>query len=116
MGDDIIRLVKWKANNLLKKIDKNKENIESKKILEVIEALEEVKKAETKEDIPREIGGVLYFKSVEVEKQLGIKNFSSEFRKIHESLGRDAELEANLTDNEEKLDTHKLREFENFFE
>lgn len=117
MEDQSLKLVKWKAKKLLNKIRNNKyQDIQSKKIIEVIECLEIVISAENIEDIPRDIGGDLYFKSVEVEKELGIKNFSSEFRKIHEALGRDAELERKLTENEKDLDAYKLREFEKMFD
>lgn len=114
--DNDLELAKWKANNLLDKIEKPKNEIESDDILVVIEALEDVIEARNVEDIPREIGGVLFFKSVEIEKQLGIDGFASEFRKIHESLGRDAELERELIQNEEQLDLSKLRKIDDKYE
>lgn len=112
MTENVLELVKWKADSLLTQIDNNSDNIESEDILEVKESLEAVRRADSTEDIPRQVGGILFFKSVQVEKQFDIDGFASEYRKIHEALGRDADLEKRLIENEEPLDKQKVREIE----
>lgn len=79
----------------------------SQNVHTVIDVLEEVVEAESADDIPRQVGGVYFFKAVAVEEELGLDGFSTAFRKIHVVLGRDIEMERQLIEGEEKfMDTY----------
>lgn len=104
-----LSLVKWKAEKLLDQIEKADGEINSIQGKEVRAALLKVKNANTVEEVPKQIGGTLFFKSVQIEDELGLDEFSSEFRKIHEALHRDAKLEKELTKQKESLDEKTKR-------
>jgi hypothetical protein len=75
----------------------------SENVHEVVEVLTQIVDAGSVDDIPQQVGGVYYFKSVDVERELGLDGFASEFRKIHVVLGRDVEMERRLIDTEEDV-------------
>lgn len=110
---DQLELAKQQAERLLKRV-KNRNSLDkirekNDKVEEVISVLEDIPYAEKPEDIPRQIGGVLFFKSVEVEKELDIEGFPEEFRKIHVLLGRDLEMERNHIQAEKSLGSDARR-------
>lgn len=75
----------------------------SENVHAVIDVLEQVVEAKSVEDVPRQVGGVYFFKAADVEKELGIDGFATAFRKIHVVLGRDVEMERRLIEGEEKF-------------
>lgn len=103
---DEFALVRRKAEQLRAQVDDAGYSPSSEmpaNVHEVVDVLDQVIAAESAEGVPRQVGGVYFFKAVEVEKELGLEGFSSEFRKIHEALGRDVEREQALIENEEEF-------------
>lgn len=109
---DTLPLVRLQASKLLSRVeqaDYAPNTIDDEQVHEVVAVLEDIQAAETLDDIPRQVGGTLFFKAVTVENELGLDNFATEFRKIHEALGRDADLERRLVDAEEELPDKMVR-------
>lgn len=104
-----LNLVKWKAEKLLDQIQKADNTINSIQGKEVRAALVKVKQADSVDDVPKQIGGTLFFKAVQIEDELDLDEFASEFRKIHEALHRDAKLEKELTKQKNSLDEKTRR-------
>lgn len=106
-----LELVQWKAQKLLDDVEAagyRSRDIDNENVHEVVNVIEQIITASSTDDVPRQVGGTIFFKSVDVEKELGIQDFSTEFRKIHEALGRDAELEERLVNGEEELPAHVI--------
>lgn len=109
-----IELAKMQARKLKNMVENSDTNISSDDGYEVMDAIEKTLEADTKEDIPKEIGGVLFFKSNTIAKNHNIQNFPSEFRKIHVLLGRDIDMEKRHIKQEKECDlnSYELRELD----
>lgn len=110
--DYILDAVKQRAAHLIIELEENGYERNSDKIHnhvhEVFDVLEAIKKAEQREDVPFQIGGDYYFKSNTVREEFDLNEFPERFRKIHETLGRDLQIERQQIEHEEE---YKPNEF-----
>lgn len=109
---ETLDLVRRQADKLLTRVEQAgyyEQDITDNHVHDVVGVLEDIRAAESADEIPRQVGGTLFFKAVAVEDELGLDNFATDFRKIHEALGRDAELEQRLVEGEEALDDETVR-------
>jgi hypothetical protein len=103
---DDISLVRGKATQLLEQV-RNAGYTDTSDVDEhvhtVVSVLKTCTRAETPEQIPKQVGGDYFFMAMAVESEYGLDGFATEFRKIHEALGRDAALERKLIEGEEEF-------------